>query len=192
MPGEKNLEKTDEEIILLYKNGQKEVFKTLIDRYTKVLYNFTARLVNRNDAPDIVSEIFIKVWKNINGFDPAKARFKTWLFTIARNTAIDFSRKKHSLLFSDIGKGGEEDVNSLADNIPDEQILPDAALQKLQDSEFLNKLLDRLPENYKTVLVLHYQEEMSFDEIGKILNKPLNTVKSQHYRALQKLREIIS
>ena len=70
-------------------------------------------------------------------------------------------------------------------------ILPDEALQKLQDVEYLNKLLGELSPVYREVLILYYQEEMTFDEIGKILNKPLNTVKSHHRRAILKLKNII-
>jgi RNA polymerase sigma-70 factor, ECF subfamily len=179
---------SDEEIVALYKEGQEEVLKELIERYTPLLYNFTARLTDKNSASDIVQETFIKVWKNLRKFDPAKASFKTWIFTIAKNTAMDFLRKKKSLLFSDMEK--EED-GSFSENIADENLLPHEALQKLQDSELLNKVLDKIPVHYKTILTLHYQEDMTFDEIGKILDKPLNTVKSQHYRALILLRKIL-
>ena len=86
----------DEEIIALYKSGEKEAFKKLIDRYTIPLYNFTARITNRIDTSDIVQEIFIKVWKNIHRFNPLQASFKTWIFTIAKNTAMDFLRIKKS------------------------------------------------------------------------------------------------
>ena len=182
-------DQTDEEIILTYKNGDEEAFKKLIKRYTTPLYNFTARLTNRNDAPDIVQEVFIKVWKNIRHFDVKKASFKTWIFTIAKNTTTDFLRKKKSLLFSDMGS--EEDINSFAENIPDDKLLPDTALQKLQDSQFLDKILLKLQPNYREVLILHYQEEMTFEEIGKILDKPLNTVKSQHRRAIIELRKTL-
>ena len=186
MPSEQN----DAEIILAYKNGDEEAFKTLIKRYTTPLYNFTARLTNRNDAPDIVQEVFIKVWKNVGHFDVQKASFKTWIFTIAKNTTTDFLRKKKSFLFSDMGSG--EDTDSFAENIPDEKLLPDIALQKLQDSQFLDKILLKLQPNYREVLILHYQEEMTFEEIGQILNKPLNTVKSQHRRAIIELRKTLN
>lgn len=182
---------TDEEIIALYKNGNQEVFKILINRYISPLHNFIARIVNQNDAPDIVQEIFIKVWKNMNRFDSKKASFKTWIFTIARNTAIDFSRKKRVLLFSDI-KENEEGSSSFEENIPDESILPLETLQKLQDREIFNETLQKLSPEENEILILHYQEEMTFSEISKILNKGLNTVKSKHRRALIKLRTILS
>ncbi|MEI7709708.1 MAG: sigma-70 family RNA polymerase sigma factor [bacterium] len=181
---------TDEALIALYKNGDQSSFKNLINRYTPPLYNFIARLTNKNDAPDIVQEIFIKVWKNLNRFDASKASFKTWVFTIARNTATDYLRKKRSLVFSDIENGEDEDINSFAENIPDEQLLPSAALEKIQDKEFLDRILEKLQTSYREVLTLHYQENMTFDEIGKVLNKPLNTVKSQHRRALIELRKL--
>jgi RNA polymerase sigma factor (sigma-70 family) len=190
--------KTDEEIIVLYKNGEEEAFKILIARYTAPLYNFTARLANKNDASDIVQEIFIKVWKNIRHFDEKKASFRTWIFTIAKNTTTDFFRKsgsasggKKSINFSDIGNKDGEDINSFAENIPDENLLPEEALQKLENSFFLNKILTKLRLDYQEVLILHYQEEMTFGEIGKILNKPLNTVKSIHRRAIIEMRKII-
>lgn len=183
------MNETDEEIIILYKNGNKEVFKDLIDKYTSPLYNFTVRLTDKNNAPDIVQDIFIKVWRNLHRFDTAKASFKTWLFTIAKNTITDFLRKKKILSFSDLEN--YDDDYSFSEKIPDENLLPDEALQKLQDSELLNKLLDKLPINYKTVLILHYQENMTFLEIGKILDKPLNTVKSHHQRAILELRKML-
>lgn len=178
----------DKEIIALYKKGDEEVFQKLINKYTSSLYNFAVHLTDKNNAPDIVQETFIKVWKNLHKFNEEKAAFKTWVFTIAKNTATDFLRKKKSILFSDIDT--ENDTDSFSEKIPAENLLPDEILQKLQDSELLNKLLERLPTQYKTVLILHYQEEMTFDEIGKILDKPLNTVKSYHHRAIAKLKKM--
>ena len=186
---------SDEEIVLAYKNGNAEAFKKLIEEYISSLYNFTARLTNRNDAEDIVQEIFIKVWKNLNSFDENKASFITWIFTIAKNTTTDFLRKRKSLLFSDLEKGNEEDMGSFAENIPAEDLMPDEELQILQektaDKNFLNEILDKIKADYREVLVLHYQEEMTFEEIGKVLGKSPNTVKSQHRRAIMELRKML-
>lgn len=185
-------EESDEEIITLYKDGKEEALKTLIDRHTPSIYNFIVYLIGKNNAPDIVQETFIKVWKNLHKFDIEKASFKTWIFTIAKNTATDFLRKKKSLLFSDIKKDDDDkNDNTFCENIPDESLLPDEALQKLQDSEFLKRILEKLTIQNKTVLILHYQEEMTFSEIGKILDKPLNTIKSYHYRAILELRKLL-
>lgn len=181
---------SDEEIINQYKNGNEEVFKELVEKYTSPLYNFVVRFVGKNNTPDIIQEIFIKVWKNLHKFNEEKASFKTWIFTIAKNTVTDFLRRKKSFLFSDIREEDEND--SFAESIPDTGLLPDEALQKLQDSDLLNKLLEKIPVHQKTILILHYQEDMTFDEISKVLEKPLNTVKSHHYRAIVALRKMLN
>ena len=189
-------EKSDNEIIELYKNGEREALKYLIERYASPLFNFVARLTNRNDAGDIVQEVFIKAWKNIKKFDSKKASFKTWIFTITRNTITDFSRRKKSILFSDLTSArqdlAENSEDSFEENIESEDLLPDEDLQKLEDIETLNKTLEKLRPEYREVLVLYYQEEMTFEEIGEILSKPTNTVKSQHRRAIIELRKLIS
>ncbi len=188
------MSQTDEEIILSYKNGNKEALKELIDKYYSPIYNFTARLTTRSEAPDIVQDVFVKTWKNIDNFSPEKASFKTWLFTVAKNTVTDFLRKKKSITFSDMEKianQNKEDDSSFAENIPSAEILPDQYMQKLDDSKLLNEMLEKLNLEYREVLILHYQEEMTFDEIGKVLNKPLNTVKSQHRRAIIELRKML-
>ncbi|MBI3888296.1 RNA polymerase sigma factor [Candidatus Nomurabacteria bacterium] len=182
---------SDADIIISYKNGNEEAFKELVNRYSAPLFNFTARIGGRNEAPDIVQETFIKVWKSIFRFDQNKASFKTWIFTIAKNTTTDFLRKKKSILFTDLEKNKDEEMISFAENIPDENLLPDLVLQKMEDSQLLNKTLEKLRLDYREVLILHYQEEMTFEEIGRVLNKPLNTVKSQHRRALMELRKLL-
>ena len=180
----------DEQLIVEYLSFKnKEIFRTLLNRYTKPVYNFVRHMIsNTDEAEDITQEVFIKVWKNLKKYKLGQ-NFKTWLFTIAKNSTIDFLRKKKALNFSDLEN--KDDDFSFSETIPDENLLPDEALQKLQNSEFLNKLLDQLSFEYKTILLLHYQEEMTFDEIGKILKKPLNTVKSYHRRAILELRKKI-
>ena len=180
---------SDEELVSLYKKGDSEIFKLLIDRYTQPLFNFISHL-DKTNAADILQEVFIKVWKNIKKFDENKSSFKTWIFTIAKNTSFDFLRKKKIVSFSDLEV--EEDFEDFSETIKDENLLPNEMLEKMQDIDYLNNILEKLPVQYKTVLVFHYQEEMTFDEISKILNKPLNTVKSYHRRAILELRKMLS
>ncbi|MGH7249402.1 MAG: RNA polymerase sigma factor [Minisyncoccia bacterium] len=182
---------SDEEIIASYVAGEQEKFKELIERYAPILYNFVARMTNKSDASDILQEVFIKTWKNIKTFDSSKASFKTWIFSIAKNATTDFLRKRKTPVFSGMAKDTGKEENYFAENISDEDLLPDEALGRLEDEKHLNLLLSRLNPNYLEVLLLHYQEEMTFEEIGKILGKSLNTVKSQHRRALLELRKML-
>ena len=175
----------DKILIQEYLNGDQASLKSLIDKYTSSIYNFSLRFVGPLYAPDIVQEVFIKVWKNLKKFDAEKSQFKTWLFTVARNTITDYFRKKKSIPFSSLGEN-----ELIEENIEDKAILPDEILQKLQDKEMLNKLLNELKDDYKIVLTLYYQEDMTFKEIGEVLGKPLHTVKSHHFRAIKKLKEL--
>lgn len=178
---------SDEDLIKEYLNGNQEYLKILIDKYTGLLYNFTVRFVGEDNAFDILQDVFIKVWKNLNKFNIEKANFKTWIFTITRNTITDFLRKKKTIPFSFLGKEEE----SFKDNLEDEEILQDEAFSKLENKEIVNNILDQLPSNYREVLILYYQEDMTFKEIGEVLNKPLDTVKSYHHRALILLRKML-
>lgn len=181
----------DADLILSYKNGNEIALKELIEKYTSSIHNFVARIAGREHAADIVQDTFIKVWKNIHKFNESKASFKTWIFLIARNTSTDVLRKKKFLNFSTIDNYLNKEEDSFTNTIPDTGLLPMELIQKMQDSDILNAALATLQEKYRSVLILHYQEEMTFDEIGKILNIPTNTVKSQHRRAILALRTIL-
>lgn len=174
----------DNFLIKKYLDGEENSLKMLIDKHTSSIYNFSKRFTDSSCAEDITQDVFIKVWKNIDKFNFEKSQFKTWLFTIARNTITDYLRKKKYIAFSNLD--GEE---SFVDSIEDENILPDEVLQRFQDKELLLGKIEELPDNYKTVLTLYYVEDMTFKDIGEVLNKPLNTVKSYHYRALSLLRD---
>jgi RNA polymerase sigma-70 factor (ECF subfamily) len=180
------MEKGDQELIDDYAKGDSGAFARLVDRHAKRVYNFVYRLLgNRDDAEDVTQETFLKIWKNLKKFRTGES-FSAWLLTIAHNTAIDSLRKRKNVVFSDFGK--EDAENIFAESIPDPEALPDELAAKAEDAEFLEKLLEKLPILHREVLLLHYKERLTFDQIGKILKKPLDTVKSQHRRALVKLR----
>lgn len=180
------MEREDQEFIKEYLLGDQEAFRVLVEKYTPSIYNFSRRFVGLDYADDITQDIFIKIWKNIKRFDVDRASFKTWIFTITRNTITDYLRKRKMINFSSL----DNEREFFTDNIVDEEILPDEVLVKLEDKELLNSLIDKLPNNYKEVLILYYQEDMTFKEIGELLDKPLNTVKSYHHRALIALRKM--
>lgn len=179
--------KEDIDLINDYLDGDQLSLKELIDRYTNPVYNFSSRFVKSDEVKDITQEVFIKVWKNLKKFNKNKSQFKTWVFTITRNTIIDYLRKKKSLDFSDLEN--DEDV-PIEDTIESTLPLPDEEYDKLIDKELLNECLSKLSLDERTVLSLYYDEDMNFREIGEALNKPINTIKSYHLRAIKKLRTL--
>lgn len=162
-------------------------FDELISRYTNPIYSFTYRLTgNTQAAEDCTQETFIKVWKKLKTYN-SSMNFRAWIFTIARNTTTDFLRKRRAIPFSNLSS----ETFSFEEILEDNEDLPEEALGRIEDSTVVERLLAELPTDPQTVLLLHYRENMTFEEIGSIMKKPMNTVKSLHRRALQKLREFI-
>lgn len=182
--------KEDKELISDYLSGQGEVFPYLINRHLKSVYRFIISLVqDESIAEDLTQDVFIKVWKKLKSYNP-KYSFKTWLFTIARNTTTDYLRKRKDLVFSDFNdKDGD---NVILDTLADDSLLADEVFAQAQDLDRLNKVLGEMPSLYKEILILKYSNDLSLEEISTILKRPIETVKSQHRRGLLHLKELFS
>jgi RNA polymerase sigma-70 factor (ECF subfamily) len=180
------MDKTDVQLVQEIILDTQGSFEELVTRYTKPLYNFTFRLTHDpQTAEDLAQETFLKVWKSLEKYDQNQ-NFRGWIFTIARNTTTDYLRKKKSIPFSVLSK---DDDYLFEDHVSDTAPLPDETISALEDTESLEKILATLPIDYQIVLLLHYQEGLTFEEIGDVVDKPPNTVKSWHRRALIALRE---
>jgi len=171
---------TDEELVHQYKNFKDErVLEVLIKRYLPQIYGFAKNYTgNKDNASDIAQEVFVKVWKNINKFDESKS-FRTWIFTIAKRTSIDWLRRKTDLKL--------DDSFDLADDAP-------LILEQLMLKERSGKLsfaMAKLPSSYSSVINLYINNGLNFREISETLKEPLNTVKSRYRRGLALLKKII-
>lgn len=179
---------SEAQIISASQKGDEASFGLLVERYLKLLYNFIYRIVyDKDTAEDITQETFIKIWKNIRRFDKKK-NFKNWAYLIARRTAIDYLRKKKNLPFSFFED--EDGHNALSDR-PDAGPTPDELVFKDEESEKVIEMMKTLPENYRTILNLYYKDGLELKEVAEIMELPYNTVKSQHRRAILRLRRII-
>ncbi len=168
--------------------GDQNAFAELVRNYTAQIYNFSYRLCgNVQTAEDVTQETFIKVWKNLKKYDP-KQSFRAWIFTIARNTTTDHLRKKTSVPFSNL----DHEDRSFDETIASDDEHVEDHFGKIEDVEYFKILLEKLSPDYQEVLTLYYQNNLTFDEIGAVLGKSINTVKSQHRRALIKLRELMN
>jgi RNA polymerase sigma-70 factor, ECF subfamily len=181
---------TDEQLVERYLTGDEEALRTLIERYLKPIYNFVYRYVgDEGSAEDITQDTFVKAWKHLKRFDQ-KRRLKTWLFTIAKNTSLNWIKKKKPALLSEFENW--EGENELSESIADPSPLPEKLFERSELSVTLSSALNELNPNHRIVLLMHYKDDFTFREISESLGKPIHTVKSQHRRALIKLREILS
>ena len=137
-----------------------------------------ARVRSKADAEDLHSEVFEKVLKKIDGFDPSKASLNTWIFTITRNTVIDHFRRT---------KPTEELDENLSDNIElDEGLLNSETLSELAAA------LKRLPEQMRDIIVLRYYDGKPLTEIADLMNLSYGAVKLRHQNAVLMLRQALS
>ncbi len=174
--------RTDSDLIRAYAQGDSGAFESLVSRHTDAIFAYIARLTgDRDAATDITQETFVKAWKNLDRFREGES-FKTWIFTIARNTAFDWLRKKKNVPFSAMSADAEHDTFS--ETIVDPEPLPDALFAHAESGRFLENLLKEISPDSRDILLLHYVDEMTFDEIGTMRGESLNTVKSRHRRAL--------
>lgn len=179
----KNLE--DENLILLYRRGNEAAFATLTKRYLAEAYGFARKYVGDSDkAEDIVQDAFLKAWKSLASFDLNK-KFRPWIFTIIKNTALDYLRRREDVPFSSFEKDGISVLENLIESGEDVAASLDvknlAAKARLAVSE--------LPDKYRKAIDLHIDSELSFNEAAKLLESSINTVKSRYRRGIFILRD---
>lgn len=182
--------RTDEQLVADYLKGDEESLNILVGRYLKPIYSFVYRYIrSAGDAEDVTQEAFIKAWSNLRKFDRQK-KFKTWIFSIAKNTSIDWLRKKKAIPFRSFET--ENGGNRILDTLLDPSPLPDELLERADLKRSLTSAIDRLSPKYQVVLFLRYNDHFTFREIAGSLGIPLHTVKSQHRRALISLKKLLT
>lgn len=163
------MEKDNEQLVSDYLGGDEEAFEHLVKKNLNSVYGLVFRLTHDKAlTEDIVQETFTKVWKKLDKYDKAK-KFKPWLFVITHNTAIDFLRQNRNFNFSDFDNPEEDTF--FQDSLMDDEPLADEIFSKIEEIEELKRTIGELAPFYQEILVLRYFEELSFDEIGLILNK---------------------
>jgi len=188
---------SDEQLIANYLKGDEKALEILIKNYLKSIYNFAYRYVNSSqEAEDITQEVFLRVWRNLKKFKAKKGSFKTWIFTIAKNASFDFLRKSRSASggkkaapFSEFTNEEGENIllETLADPLPNQSEI----LERKNNKQKINLVVENLPIQYKTLLFMYYNDHFNFREIAEILGEPLNTIKSRHRRAIIMLRKLL-
>lgn len=155
----------------------KEGFETLVATYSTQLFHFLRRLCSCSDeqAEDLLQETFITAWKYIHSYD-ATFSIKAWLYRIARQRAISSFRRFHPSKVL-----GLEDAEDMLEVAADLDIPADADRQLL--AEQVRACLGELSVDMRTVLLLRYSEELSYDEIADVLRKPPGTVATLIHRA---------
>ena len=175
------------DIIQKAKQNDQIAFNMLLDTFWNDIYGFLIkRLHNENDAEDITIETFSKAFEKIKTFDE-KFKFKTWLITIAKNTHSDSLRKQKILISNQTSEEDQDRLHWIMDETPS---VEDKLITEQNLAELL-KDIKKLKLHYQQVINLRYFQELSYIEISKKINIPVNNVKIKLLRAKKLLAEII-
>lgn len=171
---------SEAELVLLLKQRNQSAYSYLYDNYSGALLAVINGVVNDFElANDVLQEVFIKIWRQIESYDDAKGRLFTWMVQIARNTSIDTLRSK----------GFQNAQQNVSMSESHQDTLVSSALQI--DQIGLRKVVHNLKEEHKTVVELAYFQGYTQDEISKLLDIPIGTVKTRVRNALIQLRTVI-
>ncbi|MFH0988345.1 MAG: sigma-70 family RNA polymerase sigma factor [Parcubacteria group bacterium] len=182
-------EHSDEQLISDYLAGDTKALEILIHRYLKPIYGYSLKyLRNATDADDATQETFVKMWRGLNKFESTK-KLRPWLYAIARNTALDSLRKRKTATWPLSALALEQFNTDFEETIADAKPLITEVLADKEDSAALQRATSKLSKKYQLILNLRYDCDLTFAEIAEELDKSIDTVKSQHRRALILLKK---
>ena len=185
------MQATDEDLVASILDGELELFGDLVGRYQGRLVNYLFRMLrNEEDAHDLAQEVFLKIYEALDRFDP-RYRFSTWLFRVAQNAAIDRIRKRRLKLVSihrpsdSQGEGGDWEL-------PGDGPTPYQEARNVERGAAIRAAIDELPWEYRELISLRHYGELSYDEIARLKQMPLGTVKNKLFRGRQMLKDLLA
>lgn len=175
-------------LAVLARNGDRDAFEQLVDLYKDKIYHLAYRMLGQShEAEDVLQETFLRVFANLDKYDPNR-KFSTWIYRIGNNLCIDRLRKRRKAYSLDAESGDHEGIDGYAmyrgsERSPEEQYV----LSEMQLN--VRNAIDKLPEKYKSVVVLRYLHDLSLQEISEVLDLPVTTIKTRVHRGREYLRQ---
>ena len=170
----------ESELVYLLKKRDQSAFSYLYDNYSGALYTVILAIVpDRELANDVLQEVFVKIWKQIESYDDNKGRLFTWMMNISRNASIDTVRSKNYQ--------NSQQNRELTESVYDSS----GSTSTNTDKIGLRKLVHQLKDEYKVLVELSYFQGFTQEEISKMLEIPLGTVKTRLRTALIQLRQLV-
>lgn len=181
-------ERTDDELVLLFKSGSGEAFEELVYRYKNSLYQYIMAMVqDEGAAGDLFQEVFISFFKHADKYQP-RGKFKSWLFLTARNKVLNFFRDRDPL--ASLDQTDEEGNAFLHDTLPDGAPSPLEGLAGRETEEEIRRASLTLPQRQREMIYL--RQYLSFKEIAELMDRPLGTVLADCHRAIKKMQHLLA
>jgi RNA polymerase sigma-70 factor (ECF subfamily) len=189
------LTQTDHDLVALARTGSEKAYRELLDRYQRPVFSLVYRMVrDRELAEDLAQETFIKVFNNLQHFNP-KYKFSSWIFKIASNLTIDALRKKELDTISVDGSRNAvttDEVEATRITVESRDENPEELLEAKELGTEIEEAIGRLRAEYRTAILLRHVEGRPYEEIAEIMGIPLGTVKTYIHRARAELRESLA
>ncbi|HET8657033.1 MAG TPA: sigma-70 family RNA polymerase sigma factor [Longimicrobiaceae bacterium] len=189
------LTQTDHDLVALARTGSEKAYRELLDRYQRPVFSLVYRMVrDRELAEDLAQETFIKVFNNLQHFNP-KYKFSSWIFKIASNLTIDALRKKELDTISVDGSRNAvttDEVEATRITVESRDENPEELLEAKELGAEIEEAIGRLRAEYRTAILLRHVEGRPYEEIAEIMGIPLGTVKTYIHRARAELRESLA
>lgn len=175
----------EQTLIQRAQKGDQDAFASLVDEHQHYVYNLALRVVkDENEALDLTQETFVRAWTALPNFK-GQSQFRTWLYRIVTNLCYNrLPNLRRSL--NDLGDDVMEDIPESNFKTPAQEF------ESNETRKHLQRAIDELDANYKILITLRYQDELSYDEIASTLNLPLGTVKTGIFRAKEQLRKSLA
>ncbi|HLI07232.1 MAG TPA: RNA polymerase sigma factor [Ktedonobacteraceae bacterium] len=172
--------------------GDQYAFEALVHRYSTPLFTFIYRFLNDYDhACDILQQVFLQLYISLPTLRTGEP-LKAWLFQVARNRCLDELRRKRAIHFSELEAVSDEEELSPLFTMPDTRPLPEELAERHDVQDHLQRAIQALPLKFRSVVLLRYISQLSFAEIGQMLNMPEATAKTYFQRAKPLLRAALS
>jgi RNA polymerase sigma-70 factor (ECF subfamily) len=176
---------SDEDLIEKFQRGDLYAYELIVKRYKDQLLNFVYRFLgNQEEAEDVVQETFLRVYRKRHAYQRV-AKFSTWIYTIAGNLArTELRRRNRRRIFSLSNLGVEDKEYEISDEI----LSPERHTNTVLSEEIIQREINKLSTKFREVIILRDIQELSYEEISKIIRVPIGTVKSRVNRARLRLQ----
>lgn len=173
---------TESEIVALVRDGRREGYEAMLSRYAERVFAMIVKLVpNMMDAQELTQDVFLRAFDRINSYNLQRSSLSTWLCRIAYRRAIDFLKRNHPQVLS------IEDSQVWQTDISDEQLEAELSTNREERIELLERLIDELPTDERTLLTLYYYDGYPLTEIAYIMGIDAKVLANRLYRTRKKL-----
>ncbi len=183
---------SDHELVARAQTGSEKAYRELLGRYQRPVFSIIYRMIrDREQAEDLAQETFVRVFNNIDRYDP-RFKFSSWIFKIATNLTIDWIRRKELNTVSIDGSRNAvtaEQIEATSITIASKDENPEELLEAKQLGDEIEDAIGRLRPEYRAAILLRHVDGREYQEIAEILALPLGTVKTYIHRGRNELRE---